>query len=113
MTHRLVVEVTSGLRLNPRQVVCHRCDNPPCGNPAHLFVGTQEANIHDCMKKGRKPIIRGEAHGHAKITESQVRVIRRMAAEGSLPAEIGKVVPLSRRHIREIVIGRAWAHVEG
>lgn len=41
-------------------LVLHTCDNPPCVNPAHLFLGTQQDNMTDCLKKGRRPS--GERH---------------------------------------------------
>lgn len=55
--------------------VLHRCDNPPCINPRHLFGGTNQDNVDDMVRKGRKP--RGSKHHHAKLTEARVRVIRR------------------------------------
>jgi HNH endonuclease len=54
--------------------VCHSCDNPKCCNPEHLFLGTPRDNVVDAMAKKRHS--HGEKHGHAKITEATVRLIR-------------------------------------
>lgn len=60
------------------QAVLHSCDNPPCVNPAHLFLGTDVDNVADCIEKGRyvqnTPL--GERHGMFKLTDAQVLEIR-------------------------------------
>jgi len=61
-------------------LICHTCDNPPCCNPAHLFLGTKADNNQDKMLKGRhKPIPgwKGEENPNSKLTDLQVEEIRR------------------------------------
>ena len=72
MPHRWVLRC---VELRGR-VVMHTCDNPPCGNPAHLRVGSQADNLADMRAKGRaRPLVGTRAAG-AKLTAEQVRAIR-------------------------------------
>jgi hypothetical protein len=92
VAHRLVYLVATGE--DPGDfLVGHKCDNPPCCNPAHLFLGSHTDNVHDMLDKGRARPPRGEAHHTAKLTVEQVREIRRRAARGEklvvLSAEFG------------------------
>jgi hypothetical protein len=54
--------------------VLHHCDNPPCFNPEHLFLGTDQDNVDDREKKGRMPL--GPERWNSKLTADQVRSIR-------------------------------------
>jgi hypothetical protein len=56
-------------------LVLHTCDNPPCVNPEHLFLGTQQDNMNDKVAKGRQS--QGETHHKSKLTKQQVLAIRR------------------------------------
>ncbi len=91
--------------------ICHRCDNPRCVNPSHLFAGTHADNMADMVAKGRNapPRLSGEHHGCAKLNRTQVAEIRSRYASGgvtyrSLAADYG----VSNTNIRQIVIGRKW-----
>lgn len=91
--------------------VLHRCDNPSCVNPDHLFLGNQAANADDSVTKGRwgKRGCKGEAHGRALVTEEIVRAIRSSSetarqCAGRYGISVGTV-----RHIRQ---RRTWTHVE-
>jgi hypothetical protein len=57
--------------------VCHHCDNPPCCEPSHLFLGTQQVNMTDKMAKGRHRYVT-----HPKLSDDDVRAIRVLASSG-------------------------------
>lgn len=67
--HRLSWRLFNGKK--PDLYVCHRCDNPLCVNPDHLFLGTPKQNFHDCIAKGRMPKKTHCKRGHLIIPENQ------------------------------------------
>ena len=91
--------------------VLHRCDNPPCCNPAHLFVGTQQQNIADCLSKGRFHDQLGESNNAAKLTERAVIEIRAWLACGESRARIARTYQVAKASINRIAWGLTWKHV--
>ena len=87
--------------------VCHRCDNPPCVNPAHLFLGTVAENAHDRWRKGRFPVD-GEKNPQAKLTEEGVRYIRLHHQLGVVSHVIAKQVGVDSSTVRRVARGEAW-----
>lgn len=89
--------------------VCHKCDNPPCCNPDHLFLGTSGENTLDAWRKGRLPLPknapRGEQHHSAKLTQSDVEVVRSSRATG---VELAAKYGVSKTMISRIRKGKAW-----
>lgn len=79
--HRIAWEIVNG-PIPSGLLVLHSCDNPPCCNPAHLFLGTIADNNHDCQAKGRRPVMRGSTNGNARLTDVQVRAIVGLWATG-------------------------------
>lgn len=94
--------------------VLHTCDNPPCVNPAHLWLGTQADNMHDCANKGRAVggISRGQRHGLAKLTDDKVLEIRRIySAGGTTQRELAGAFEVSQAVINYILLRKTWAHI--
>ena len=93
----------------PGRVVRHTCDNPPCCNPAHLRLGTVRDNVRDCVRRGRRA--RGESLRQARLTESDVKVIRDRAGRGETAAAIAADYGFTPQGIRAVVNRKTWRHV--
>lgn len=86
--------------------ICHRCDNPPCCNPAHLFLGTQSENLADMAAKGRA------AKPAARLTPADVTAIRsRYAAGGVTLAQLGDEYGVCFQQVHRIVNRIRWKDV--
>ena len=92
-------------------MVCHRCDNPACINPEHLFIGTALDNNRDREAKGRRNV-KGERNPIAKLTESQVREIRQRAAAGENQSQIGADYGVTNLTVNAIHRRRNWKHIQ-
>jgi hypothetical protein len=135
--HRVGWELANGKPPPEDREVCHSCDNPPCQNPAHFFLGTHQANMADMSGKGRagdrtwvkgrpRPAVagernpmrrhpelhvHGEQHPDAKLNESQVRDIRARRAAGASGYSLAKAFGVSEQAIAAIVKRKTWKHV--
>ena len=108
--HRSAYEIVTGERVSSLLDICHRCDERRCVNPDHLFVGTRSDNMVDCREKGRlrTPFKKGQRASTSKLTEDQVREIRR-ATESN--RKLAKRMGISRRAIQFVKTGRTWSWV--
>ena len=107
-----------------RLQVCHRCDNPCCVRPEHLFLGTPKQNIHDAIVKGRRPgtVVDGRVVTPVKrtggtfknwqlavMTPETVRLLRETYKEGGhTKAALAKQFGISDSTVFDIVTGRRW-----
>lgn len=127
-THRLAYTLAKG-PIPDRLDVLHSCDNPPCGRPDHLSVGTALENTKDMLQKGRgtkpptfsggdHPLRRrpglachGQAHPKAKLTEQQVLQIRKEHAAGISYSELAGRYEVDKSNIAAIVTRKTWRHL--
>ncbi len=122
--HRIAYQLTHG-PIPPGMCVCHTCDNPPCCNPMHLWLGTHAENVQDRMLKGREArgdrssyrlhpdsYSRGSARYNARLTEAKVVAMRARYTEAGvlladLAAEFGCSIPTAHN----VVARKSWKHV--
>lgn len=137
VAHRLAWEIANG-PIPEGLFVCHHCDNPPCCNVRHLFLGTSAENTADRDNKGRQfrgercselrratarcgdlssarlypeSLRRGENHPCAKLSELDIFYIRGLAANGVIKEDIARAWGISRSLVTAIAKGRVWKHV--
>lgn len=124
--HRLIWEFVNGPV--PKDLyVLHKCDIRNCVNPKHLFLGTAQDNIDDCIKKGRfrvssgrnhgtktmpERIARGSRHGVSKLDEKDIVNIRKYYASGNeTHLSLAKKFKVTEGNIQQIVNRKTWIHV--
>lgn len=143
--HRVAYEITHGIQLADARYlrtdtpcVLHTCDNPPCCNPAHLRLGTQQENIQDASHKRRlafgdanssrrlpERLARGDANGArkhpesrirgsgqkaAKLTETDIPMIRSRRQKGETLSAIAQTYNVSLNIIWRVCTGKSWSH---
>lgn len=106
--HRVAYHLATGQ--DPAgKVVRHRCDNPPCCNPAHLEIGTHADNSRDRVERGRQS--RGTRRPDAKLTEEDVLEIRRRVAAGASQAAVARDYGVGQPTVSKIIRRTRWKHV--
>lgn len=109
LAHRLSAQCFLSHPLDDPLRVLHRCDNPRCFNPDHLFIGTNADNTADMHAKGRAPV--GSTRPQAKLREIDIPGIRERLAIGESKAAIAYDYGVSAGAIWAIASGRNWKHV--
>lgn len=118
LVHRLSWEIHNG-SIPDGQVICHHCDNPPCVNPAHLFIGTRKDNNADRHAKGRsrggrtgnRADHRGTRNPNVRLSEDQVRAIIALLKVEVSHEKIASLFPVSPTTVFNIAHRKSWAHL--
>lgn len=108
LAHRISWELHRGV-IPKGLYVLHKCDNRPCVNPEHLFLGTQKENLQDASKKGRMIGPRGESARSAKLSASDIPIIRQST---ECIRDLAKKYDVAPSAIARVRRGRTWWYIK-
>jgi len=108
--HRAMYRASRG-EIPKGMYVCHTCDNPPCCNPLHLFCASPKDNTKDAVIKGRFNHCVGSKHTSSKLTEDDVREIKRILKRGGSSTHIARNYNVHVTTIERIKYGKGWKHI--
>lgn len=109
--HRVSYYLYYGVFIEGDNRCLHKCDNPSCVNPNHLFIGTQGDNVRDMHSKNRQVTPKGSASGMSKLNESQVIEIKEMLEMGVSAKHISEKFGVCKNNIYSIKNGKTWKGV--
>ena len=108
--HRLSYETFNG-KITDGMFVCHKCDNPSCVNPEHLFLGTRQDNVNDREAKNRNNHALGESVGSSKLTKNDVKEAIKMRNNGKTYQSIANYFSVHKKTIMNIIKQKTWSHI--
>jgi len=107
--HRISWTLING-KIPELKEICHKCDNPRCVRPDHLFVGTHKENMND--RDGKNRNAKGELNGRSKINSNDVIKIRKLSESGLKYTKISNMYKIDRKTVKDIVVRKLWKHVK-
>ena len=105
LAHRIVYRSEIG-EIDEGMCVCHKCDNPGCVNPQHLFLGTNDDNMRDRDRKGR--VAHGDTHYKSRLSSKDAVQIKSRLQTGERQRDIAMDFGVCRATISAISTGRTW-----
>ena len=108
LAHRLSWKLHNGPIPEGKHVL-HKCNNPRCVNPKHLYIGTHTDNMRDKFKDGTS--FRGKNHPLARLTEETVKTIKWLISRGAMQKDLAVIYGVAPNTISEVNSGRTWSHV--
>lgn len=113
LAHRIAWEWAFG-PIPDGMLVRHRCDNPPCCNPFHLELGTDQDNYNDMITRGRRVLssAKGERNCKAKLRSEQILQIRQLYESGKESTNtLARKFNVTQSLISQIVLHKIWKHI--
>lgn len=91
--------------------ICHKCDNPSCVNPNHLYAGTPKQNALDSLYRNRNYMKKGDLNPRAKLNSKVVKKIKYFLSLNERPIKLSKMFNISYSSIQNIKRGITWKHI--
>lgn len=107
--HRAAIEMATGILVPKDKCVCHKCDNPPCCNPNHLKVGSNQDNYNDMRNNGRDKKAKGEQAGNARYNWKIINKIRELDNTGKYTQQqLADKFDTIQSYISQIILNKRW-----